>query len=80
MACWWTSPSPTARPSPAPSSTSPGRTLTREHIQEYKNQGGWNDDWQLSHHIVRSTGVEATFEEVKAHFQAIFHGATVPRA
>ena len=51
-----------------------GRTLTRERIQEYKNQGGWNDDWQLSHHIVRSTGVEATFEEVKAHFQAVFHG------
>jgi len=51
-----------------------GRTLTREQIQEYKNHGGWNDDWQLSHHIVNAAGVDVPFEEVKAHFQRIFHG------
>ena len=22
-----------------------GMTITREQIQDYKNQGGWNDDW-----------------------------------
>jgi len=51
-----------------------GRAVTREQIQEYKNQGGWSDDWKLSHHMVTSTGVDAPFETVKAHFQAIFHG------
>ena len=51
-----------------------GRLLAPIEIQAYKNQGGWNDDWKLSHHIVSTAGCAATFEEVKAHFQAIFHG------
>jgi HAD superfamily phosphatase len=51
-----------------------GRGIGAEAIQEYKNQGGWNDDWQLSHHIVRAAGVTVSFEEVKAHFQKLFHG------
>jgi HAD superfamily phosphatase len=51
-----------------------GRTVTRQQIQEYKNQGGWNDDWKLSHHIVREAGVDAAFDDVKAHFQKLFHG------
>ena len=38
-----------------PSSTSPARRITREQIQEYKNQGGWNDDWKLSHHMITET-------------------------
>jgi HAD superfamily phosphatase len=51
-----------------------GAAVTREKIQEYKNQGGWNDDWQLSHHIVTSAGIDVPFEEVKAHFQKLFLG------
>jgi HAD superfamily phosphatase len=51
-----------------------GTEVTRAQIQEYKNQGGWNDDWRLSHHLVGSAGVDAPFEEVKAHFQQIFRG------
>ena len=33
-----------------------GRKVERRQIQEYKNQGGWNDDWQLSHHMVVTDG------------------------
>lgn len=51
-----------------------GSRISAEQIQEFKNLGGWNDDWKLSHHIVTGVGVDATFEEVKAHFQGIFHG------
>jgi HAD superfamily phosphatase len=51
-----------------------GTRIAAEKIQEYKNQGGFNDDWKLSHHIVSAAGVEVPFEEVKAHFQQIFHG------
>jgi len=51
-----------------------GAAVSHEKIQEYKNQGGWNDDWQLSHHIVTSAGVEASFDEVKSHFQKLFLG------
>jgi HAD superfamily phosphatase len=45
-----------------------------EAVQECKNQGGFNDDWKLSHHLVRSAGVEAAFDDVRDHFQSIFHG------
>jgi HAD superfamily phosphatase len=48
--------------------------ITNQQIQDYKNQGGWNDDWRLSHHMVTAAGVAASFEEVKAYFQSIFLG------
>jgi len=51
-----------------------GSPLTNLQIQEYKNQGGWNDDWQLSHHIVTQAGFDVPFETVKAHFQSLFIG------
>ena len=51
-----------------------GVEVTRQQIQEYKNQGGWNDDWKLSHHLIAGAGVDVPFEEVKAHFQRIFLG------
>jgi HAD superfamily phosphatase len=52
-----------------------GAKLSNEKIQDYKNQGGWNDDWKLSHHIVAAAGVPAAFDEVKAYFQSIFLGS-----
>jgi HAD superfamily phosphatase len=51
-----------------------GSRISHERIQELKNQGGWNDDWRLSHHVVREAGVDAEFETVKAHFQHLFRG------
>jgi HAD superfamily phosphatase len=51
-----------------------GRPIALPQIQEYKNRGGWNDDWKLSHHMVTSAGVDVTLEEVTARFQAIFRG------
>jgi HAD superfamily phosphatase len=51
-----------------------GVAPTREQIQEFKNQGGWNDDWKLSHHLITGVGVDVDFETVKNHFQKIFLG------
>jgi HAD superfamily phosphatase len=51
-----------------------GVQVAREQIQDYKNQGGWNDDWQLSHHIIGRAGVDVEFETVKAYFQELFLG------
>jgi HAD superfamily phosphatase len=51
-----------------------GVAVTRAEIQEYKNQGGWNDDWRLTHHIVASAGVDVPFEAVQAQFQRLFLG------
>ena len=48
--------------------------ITRETIQEWKNQGGWNDDWKLSHALIKSAGVEAGYTEVVDQFQKLFHG------
>jgi len=51
-----------------------GKRISHEGIQELKNQGGWNDDWKLSHHIVKEAGIDTDFETVKAHFQHLFRG------
>ncbi|MGA7236778.1 MAG: HAD-IA family hydrolase [Bryobacteraceae bacterium] len=51
-----------------------GSRPTHERIQEVKNAGGWNDDWRLSHHLVREAGIEAAFEDVVSHFQGLFLG------
>jgi HAD superfamily hydrolase (TIGR01548 family) len=47
---------------------------TREQIQDYKNEGGHNDDWQLSHYAISQAGVDVPFEQVKEYFQSIFLG------
>ena len=51
-----------------------GAAITHPEIQDYKNQGGWNDDWRLSHHIIAGRGVAVEFDEVKRYFQSIFLG------
>ena len=51
-----------------------GVAPTREQIQDFKNQGGWNNDWELSHHIVNGVGFDVPFETVKDYFQSIFLG------
>ncbi len=51
-----------------------GAEVTRAQIQEYKNRGGFNDDWELSHRMIRDAGVDAPFEGVKERFQKIFLG------
>ena len=51
-----------------------GNRISAESIQQLKNEGGWNDDWKLSHHIVTKAGMDTPFEEVKRHFQKLFHG------
>jgi HAD superfamily phosphatase len=56
-----------------------GVEVTREQIQDYKNQGGWNDDWKLSHHIVTEAGVDVPFDYVKEHFQKLFLGGLIER-
>jgi len=51
-----------------------GLTITRAQIQDYKNQGGFNDDWKLSHHIITLHGVTVDFQTVVEYYQGLFHG------
>jgi len=43
-------------------------------IQAKKDQGGFNNDWVLSHTLIREAGHDTSFERVKAHFQSIYTG------
>ena len=56
-----------------------GARPTHEQIQEFKNQGGFNDDWRLTHHIVTGVGCDVPFEEMKAYFQELFLGGMILR-
>jgi HAD superfamily phosphatase len=49
-----------------------GKTITRELIQDYKNQGGWNNDWSLSQKICADLGVEIPFPKVVEYFNWLF--------
>jgi len=49
-----------------------GKTISRELIQDYKNQGGWNNDWALSQKICADLGVEIAYPDVVAYFNHLF--------
>lgn len=51
-----------------------GARPARETIQDWKNQGGWNDDWALSHALINQAGVAVDYQTVVDHFQKLFHG------
>ena len=52
-----------------------GQRITRDLIQEYKNQGGWNNDWALSKQIAADLGVDVEYNQVVDRFNEIFLGA-----
>ncbi|MGO9240914.1 MAG: HAD-IA family hydrolase [Bryobacteraceae bacterium] len=50
------------------------QTVAPDRIQEYKNRGGFNNDWLLSQQICRDFGVEVSYGRVVEYFCAIFFG------
>lgn len=51
-----------------------GRRIERDLIQDYKNQGGWNNDWALSQKIAADLGIEVPYDTVVDYFNEIFIG------
>src|SRR5580658_9484621 len=51
-----------------------GRRVTRELVQQYKNAGGWNNDWALSQRICADLGIAVDYETVVQYFNDIFLG------
>jgi HAD superfamily phosphatase len=51
-----------------------GQTIARDLIQDYKNQGGWNNDWKLSQKICADLGVAVDYGVVVDYFNGIFFG------
>jgi HAD superfamily hydrolase (TIGR01548 family) len=51
-----------------------GQRIPRELIQDYKNRGGWNNDWALSQKIAADLGVEVDYNTVVDQFNVFFLG------
>src|SRR5437660_12774556 len=51
-----------------------GKTVSRDAIQEYKNQGGWNNDWALSQKIAADLGTQVDYDTVIEKFNEFFLG------
>jgi HAD superfamily phosphatase len=51
-----------------------GQRIARESIQQYKNAGGWNNDWALSHRICEDLGTAIDYGTVVDYFNEIFLG------
>ena len=51
-----------------------GAAPTPEAIQAMKDRGGFNNDWVLSHTMVREAGHDVPFETVREAFQARYLG------
>jgi HAD superfamily phosphatase len=51
-----------------------GTEPTHDEIQAWKNRGGWNDDWKLSHRMIQELGEEVAYDTVVHRFQQLFLG------
>ena len=49
-----------------------GQKVSRETIQDYKNQGGWNNDWSLSQKICSDLDVEVSYAKIVEYFNYLF--------
>ncbi len=47
---------------------------SHDDIQDWKNRGGWNDDWRLSTRLIQERGGDTPYEEVVEYFQKLFLG------
>jgi len=51
-----------------------GKRVTSAEVHGWKNRGGFNDDWKLSHAWIQSLGFQNSYDEVKQKFQEIYWG------
>ncbi len=51
-----------------------GRKIQSNTVQRYKNLGGFNDDWKLTHAIITDSGMEVPLARVIEEFQRRYRG------
>lgn len=51
-----------------------GRQISSKDVQRYKNYGGFNDDWKLTHSIITDTAMEVPLSRVIDEFQRRYRG------
>ncbi len=51
-----------------------GETVSHDLIQDFKNAGGWNNDWPLAHRLISDRGVSVDYADVVSYFNRVFLG------
>jgi HAD superfamily phosphatase len=51
-----------------------GEMVSHDLIQDFKNAGGWNNDWLLSHRLIQDRGKTVEYGAVVDEFNRIFLG------
>ncbi len=51
-----------------------GATVSHDEIQDFKNAGGWNNDWILSHRLIADRGIAVEYSDVVDYFNRVFFG------
>lgn len=48
--------------------------VSNDLIQKFKNQGGWNNDWELSYRLILDRGRNVEYNDVVDQFNRLFFG------
>ncbi len=51
-----------------------GKVVSHDIIQDFKNAGGWNNDWLLSQRLISDYGVKVDYADVVDYFNHVFLG------
>jgi HAD superfamily hydrolase (TIGR01548 family) len=51
-----------------------GELVSHDEIQNFKNAGGWNNDWLLSERLITDRGKKVEYAQVVEYFNKIFLG------
>lgn len=51
-----------------------GEPISHDEIQDFKNVGGYNNDWLLCHRVITDRGHNVAYSEVVEYFNQIFLG------
>ena len=51
-----------------------GELVSHDLIQDFKNAGGWNNDWALSHRLISDRGKQVDYADVVTYFNHVFLG------
>ncbi|MBV9612670.1 MAG: HAD hydrolase-like protein [Acidobacteriaceae bacterium] len=51
-----------------------GETVSHDEIQNFKNAGGWNNDWLLSERLISDRGRTVEYAEIVDYFNQVFLG------
>ncbi len=51
-----------------------GELVSHDEIQDFKNAGGWNNDWLLSQRMIGDRGKNVSYPDVVEYFNRVFLG------